>query len=145
MLQEDLFQVKALKEELNELGAYFASQRNMKAARFCYVLLRMSSHIVPKEAEHLEGLYKVCTRSMAAHQPPAACKTSSLPSSMCHVQKKNLGAAPTACRSARVGSPLCRVQAAFEKLYILLEDSLWALQPEKQQEDEQAEAALETE
>ena len=59
MLREDLLQVRAVKEDLNVLGASFAAQHNLKAALFCYVLMQMTDHVVPKQAEGLQGSYKV--------------------------------------------------------------------------------------
>ena len=59
MLRDDLLQVRAVKEDLNALGASFAAQDNLKAALFCYVLMQMTSHTVPKQAEGLQGSYKV--------------------------------------------------------------------------------------
>ncbi|GAB4814183.1 hypothetical protein N2152v2_001229 [Parachlorella kessleri] len=83
MLRDDLLQVRAVKEDLNVLGASFAAQDNLKAALFCYVLMQMTSHVIPKQAEGLQGSYK----------------------------------------------------AAFEKLYVLLEDSGWELQPEEEESE----------
>jgi len=58
LLQENIQEVVALKDQLNAIGEQFTDEGDMKAATYVYVLLRLVDHVIPKLAEKLDGSYK---------------------------------------------------------------------------------------